>query len=241
MPRITTVASQIVAASKPVLCLDTCDILEIVQCLVYEKLGQPRSVGCVETARRLIDALAANPGCVQLVVTQLIVTEWDQNIGGIRAKAEEHLRHVDEAFERLYDVAGHTGTTLGAPVPSLAATSLIADLVALSEAVLNAAIRLNIDDQCVRRAVQRVRFKQRPSHEGHIKDSIHFEHYLELARQLRAAGFPGRGLFVSGNRKDFSDGTTSRIHPLLAPEINNPAVQIQFFPSIHAAMGYLHI
>ncbi len=33
MPPITTVVAQLLADPKPVICLDTCDILEVVQCL----------------------------------------------------------------------------------------------------------------------------------------------------------------------------------------------------------------
>src|SRR5260370_41794477 len=108
MPTLAVVAGRLAAAPKPVLCLDTCDILEIVQCLVYEKFGNPRSIACIETARRLVDALAVNPNRVQLVVTQLIATEWSQNIASIRTRAAEHLAHVDEAFARLYQAPGHT-------------------------------------------------------------------------------------------------------------------------------------
>lgn len=101
MPSIAAVAGQVAAAPKPVLCLDTCDILEVVQCLVYEKLGNPRSILSIETARKLMDALAVNPNRVQLVVTQLVVTEWNQNIVGIRHRAIEHLAYVDEAFAHV--------------------------------------------------------------------------------------------------------------------------------------------
>ena len=39
------------------------------------------------------------------------------------------------------------------------------------------------------RAIDRVKQKRRPSHKKEIKDSIHLEHYLEISRQLHAAGY----------------------------------------------------
>jgi hypothetical protein len=36
MPPIAAVVAQLAPAPKPVLCLDTCDILEVVQCLDWE-------------------------------------------------------------------------------------------------------------------------------------------------------------------------------------------------------------
>jgi hypothetical protein len=78
--------------------------------------------------------------------------------------------------------------------------------------------------------------KRRPSHDGHIKDSMNFEHYLAFARQLRAAGFVKDVLFVSKNRKDYWDGDKDKIHPDLKPEIEDPAIQLQFFGSLGSAL-----
>jgi hypothetical protein len=240
MPTIAAVAAQVAAAPKPILCLDTCDILEVVQCLHYERLCAPRAVGCIEAVRRLLDALAANPDRVQLVITELVATEWNQNIAGIRTKAAQHLSQVDEAAVRLYQAAGYIGTHLAA-FPALASSTLVDDLVALSQALLNQAIRLDLDNAFVQQALNRVFAKTRPSHEGHVKDSIHLEHYLEFVRQLRALGFADHGIFVSGNRRDFWDGENPRLHPTLLPEFTNVAVQLRFFGSIHAALGFLRI
>jgi hypothetical protein len=141
MPTITAVVAQLSAVPKPVLCLDTCDILEIAQCLHYERLGAPRADGCIESTRRLLDALAEDPDRVQLVITELVATEWNQNIEIIRTKSEQHLAQVDEAAVRLYQAAGYIGTQLAA-FPALSASTL----VALSQALLNQAIRLDLDN-----------------------------------------------------------------------------------------------
>ena len=178
------------AAPKPVLCLDTCDILEVVQCLHYEKLGAPaaRGILCIEAIQRLIDALVAEPDRVQLVITDLVATEWNQNIASIRTKAEQHLTHVDEAVVP-YQAGGYIHTAL-AVFPALAASTLVADLVALSQTLLNQAVRLDLDNALVQRALNRVYGKTRPSHDGHVKDSIHLEHYLEFVRLLRTSTSP---------------------------------------------------
>src|ERR1700748_1005586 len=56
MPTIADFAAQLLAGPpKPVICLDTCDILEVVQCLDWEKSGgnSPRPVTCIDAATRL--------------------------------------------------------------------------------------------------------------------------------------------------------------------------------------------
>ncbi len=165
---------------------------------------------------------------------------WNQNIGEIRAKAEDFLTKIDTIVDQPYQAADLAALKLQ-PFPPLAATTLVNHLVTLSTALLNKAIRLDLDNTEITLALQRVMTKRRPSHEGHIKDSINFEHYLELARQLRAAGFAEEVVFVSKNRKDYWDGQHPRIHPALAPEITDPAVRIEFFGTLAAALGFLHI
>ena len=237
MPAIAAVAAQVAAAPKPVLCFDTCDVLEVVQCLHYEKFGSPRTIACIEPVRRLLDALAANPDRVQLVITELVATEWNQNIVGIRTKAEQHLAHIDDAVMRLHEAAGYVGTAMAAS-PAHAGGTLVADLVVLSQALLKQALRLDLDGALIQRALNRVYAKTRPSHDGHVKDSIHLEHYLEIARQLRALHFADHCIFVSGNRRDFWDGETSRLHPALSLEFADAAINLRFFGSIQAALGF---
>ena len=243
MPTIAVFASQLLAGPpKSVICLDTCDILEVVQCLDWEKSGgnSPRPVTCIDAARRLMEALIANPDRVQLVITQLVHREWTQNIVGIRAKAVKSLSTIDDIVGRAYQAAQLHGTGLPAYTP-LSVSTLVADLEGRSTDLLNQATQLDLDDALVDRALQLVMNKHRPSHDGHIKDSINFEHYLEFARRLRAGGFTEPVLFVSKNRKDFWNGDTGRIHTLLEPEINDAAVQIRFFGNLTAALGFLHI
>jgi hypothetical protein len=248
MPTIAAFAANLCAIPpRPVVCLDTCDILEVVQCLDWEQPGKdkeqpckPRSAAPIEPVRRLLTALIADPDRVQLVITELVATEWNQNIAGIRAKAELFLRKIDEFVSVAGQAAGFVGTTLPAATP-LIASSLVADAATLSTSLLNAAKRLDLDDAIIRRALNRVMTKRRPSHDGHIKDSINFEHYLEFARRLRAGGFPGPVLFVSKNRKDYWAPGKSQIHPDLEPDINDPAVQLQFHGSLTAALGPLGI
>lgn len=235
MPPTASVVAQLTVAPKPVICLDTCDILEVVQCLDWEKPGTPRSVKCIEPARRLLNTLAADPDRAVVVITDLVRMEWNQNIKFIQQKAERFLENVDSIVSFPYQAAGFVGTVL--PVyDSLSPKTLVADLVALSTALLNHATRLGREVAVDKRALDRVMTKKRPSHDGHIKDSINFEHYLAFARQLRAKGFVQDIVFVSKNRKDYWDGDRDQIHPDLKSEIEDPAVQLQFFGSLVSAL-----
>ncbi|CAN5149993.1 hypothetical protein BH10PLA2_BH10PLA2_16220 [soil metagenome] len=243
MPTIAALVNQLMAGPpKPAICLDTCDILEVVQCLDWEKSGgiAPRPVTCIEAAKKLMDALIVNPDRVQLVITQLVHREWTQNIDAIRVKAVECLEKVDDIVMRAYQAAQLHGIGLPVYTP-LSASTLVADLEGRSSALVSLATQLDLDNVLIDRALQRVVNKHRPSHDGQIKESINFEHYLEFARQLPAGGFAEHVLFVSKNRKDFWNSDTGRIHPSLEPQINDTAVQIRFFGNLNTALGFLHI
>jgi PIN domain len=239
---MSAIAADLLAAPKPAICLDTCDILEVVQCLDWEgkERNVVRPVTCIDSVRRLVNTLTVDPNRAKVIITDLVHREWNQNIAEIQQKASDFLAKVDAIVGKPYQAAGLAGTAL--PVyPSLAASTLVADLVALSSALLNQALRLDLEAALIQRALDRVMNKQRPSHDGHIKDSINFEHYLEFARNLRANGFADDVIFVSKNRKDYWSGNTGRIHPALEPEISDRTVHIRFFGNLHAALGFLHI
>lgn len=146
--------------------------------------GRPRGVTCIEPARRLLNTLAVDPGRAMVVITDLVHTEWNQNIAGVRKKADEFLAKIDAIVGYPYRAAGFAGTVLPVYDP-LSSKTLVDDLVALSTALLNQATRLDLDAAHTALALDRVMTKRRPSHDGHIKDSINFEHYLAFARRLR--------------------------------------------------------
>src|SRR5262249_31998108 len=85
----------------------------------------------------------------------------------------------------------------------------------------------------------RVKLKKRPSHKKEIKDSIHLEHYLELARQLRDSGYAQPTIFVSTNSSDFwqDKNTPSQAHPHLRAELT--AANLRFFGRLDFALRLL--
>ena len=108
MPKIAQVAGVLCAAPKPVICLDTCDILEVVQCLDWEKPGIPRTNACIQPVRRLLYTLTANPDRAQVIKTDLVHLEWNQNIAAIRTKAEEFITKIDDIVGLPYGGLRHS-------------------------------------------------------------------------------------------------------------------------------------
>jgi hypothetical protein len=233
MPTVAATAADLLANPRPVLCLDTCELLMAVQCLPQRRAVHIEALGRIRTF------LAANPDRLQVVVTDLVSHEWGQNIAEVQQKAGQFLIQTDENSALVHRAWSHLGQPLASAPSAYAATTLVNELTALAQAVMAQACILDSDPDCVQRALDRVLAKRRPSHDGRVKDSIHLEHYLELSRLLHAAGFPERRVFVSGNRSDFWDGPLPYIHATIAPDL--AAVGLDFFGDLRSAVGSLRI
>jgi hypothetical protein len=234
MPALATVVADLLAHPRPVLLLDTCDLLDIIQCVAEGKAGR------LEHVRRLVTALGADPDRLQLVVSYLVPVEWAQNQAIVLADVELRTRRLDQDIADIHRAWQHAGSQLPGPTPSYAGSGLTAALAALAGTILGWAVVLDPDETCIGRALDRVHTKGRPSHTGMVKDSIHLEHYLELCRQLHTSAFPGRRVFVSANKADFwAAKNRADIHPDLEPQLT--AVGLEFFGTLEAALGSLGI
>jgi hypothetical protein len=234
MPAIAAIVAELLVRPRPVICLDTCDLLDIIQCVAE---GRARRL---EHVRRLLDTLPLRPDDAKFVVSYLVHVEWTQNQAKVITDVEAKTRTLDQDITEIHRAWQHAGAPLPGLPPSYAAGGLPAALAALAGRVLGWATVLDRDDACVDRALDRVHSKRRPSHAGMVKDSIHLEHYLELCRQLAASAFPARRVFVSANKADFWEAKNrSDIHPDLAPEL--ATVGLEFFGSLESALGSLGI
>jgi hypothetical protein len=217
---------------RPVLCLDTCDFLDVVRS--FEEKDNAQS----QMAQRLLKALNEESNRVHAVITFLVRHEWRQNVEGSRTRASGHLLETDQRLRRVLDCCEHAEIAVDSPTADFALLPLVQGLVDLAERLMGRALVLERDTSCVDRALSRVMDRRRPSHKGEIKDSIHLEHYLELSRRLRQANFSEPILFVSANKADFWDGQP-QLHRELRDEFNDAG--LQFFGRLEAALGRLGI
>jgi len=229
----------LVANPRPVLCLDTCDFLDVVRSFA-DPDPKEANLFHAQSFRKALQELTTRPDRFQTVITYLVRHEWGQNIGEARNKVGHHLGEIDRRIDRIAEACG-----LGKiPAPTLSsrlvALPLTTSLIALAEGLMSQAIVIEKDVACVERALERVMDRRRPSHKKEIKDSIHWEHYLELSRRLGAAGHAQDRIFVSANKADFwADRNTQDIHPDLKDEAH--ASGLQFFGRMNLALRALGV
>jgi hypothetical protein len=85
MPTLAAAAADLLASPRPVLCLDTCELLMALQCLPQ------RRVIHVEALSRIRTFLTGTPDRLQIVITDLVPHEWGQNISEVQQKAGQFL------------------------------------------------------------------------------------------------------------------------------------------------------
>jgi len=238
--------ADLMANQRPLLFLDTCDLVNLLQVLIAVPVPELQAVN------RLLDALAANPQRCQPVFTYVTAVEFAQKTypnnqvyiqdsAGKRMPPDEvayQLGVIDAQLVRLHQVREEFGVPLPAAT-IYGGLGLLADLQVTAEMVFDACWALEREQVCVNAAVQRVFDKRRPSHKREIKDSIHLEHCLELARKIRREGFAEKIVFASANKNDYGPMVAQQPHPDF--QVDFTAVNMTYFDSLGNAIAHLGI
>ena len=230
---IAELVAELLAAPSPVLCLDTCDILDGIRGVRNDTLNRSRSF------IRIGKNLTESPSNLRVVITYLVKHEWEQNLESVRIQALGDLQKKTRQVEVINEARVQVGLSTF-DMPNFDGPQIIDGLIALARGIIDRATALKQDRECIDRALERVMTHQRPSHKNEIKDSIHLEHYLELSRELKAADYSKPCLFVSGNEADFWAGKgVRRIHPDLESDLEEAG--LKFFPRLEDAVRSLGI
>ena len=155
-------------------------------------------------------------------------------------KVGEFLTEADRISKDIHDAWSRLGESPPEPIAVHANSALADKRAQLGEDVIKSSRVLEREVVAVERALDRVYRRTRPSHKGHVKDSMHFEHYLELSRQLQNGGHTKRRVFVSGNRDDFCETRTSpHPHFELAPDLK--AAGLEYSADLFSAVNSLRL
>src|SRR5215470_7532493 len=136
MPSLAA-AADLLARPRPVLCLDTCDLLDIIQCVAEGKARRLKRI------RSLIDTLSGRPDAVQLVVSYLVPIEWAQNHATVLAEVQRKLHQIDLDIADVHVAWSHVTPPLPGPLPGYAAGGLPPALAGMASAVLGLTVALD--------------------------------------------------------------------------------------------------
>ena len=214
MPRIDEAVARIQAADIPVLFADTCILLDVIR----TPAGRPNCGGASRLHRNCWNCATVPPVRCTVVVASFVHGEWLVHARPEADSLREHLGRIDDEADRLHGFCGLMGITPPFSRPEYRRLSLAEGLHYLSRRLLDVALQLDPDHDCIFRAYGRASQYTPPSLKGgEVKDSTIIEECLEVSRRLGAAGFPRKRVFVTSNRRDYCEAG-SHLHPLLSAD-----------------------
>lgn len=237
MESISSVARRFSLNPQPVICLDTCDLLNRLEWI--EDLDPNRSKYLLP--HEITEYLASRSPSAYVVATWLVKIEFDQRIEEVKGKVDTFLRASQNRVRKIRNVWDEFVRNGLPPLPPFDFTIPSPSLSDLIENDLDLFLAnsttLEEDANCTRRALERLFQKLPPAEKGEIKDAIHLEHYLELASELGKMSYPNRCYFVSSDKRAFWNKDDPKIRPDLAPEFSRAG--LEFIGGLDAAFGRL--
>ena len=189
--------ASIVAAEVPILCVDTCSILDLVRDPTRDKAHPHDRQAAVDLVQR-----AADGRLVCLMAAQVSVEFVGRELE-VREEAERNLAKVRKQVERINQIAAVYGAT--------GLVSLIhwEDHIERAKGVVDEWFRhlvpIDATPETHVRAFGRVNAGRSPAAKGKdsTKDCLIYETYLEAISALRAGGCEQKIVFLSSNTREY--------------------------------------
>ena len=221
---------RVVRGRLPVLCLDTCALLDLVRDVTRE-------------AMRAHDLLAAQTllahaehGRLVVLIAKQVHHELRDNISSVLSEAENALERFRAQASRIDEIAAAYGAR------GMTDTNHLAGHFTRARAILDrwlaVALQLSQGTDVADRALIRVNLARAPASPGKqsMKDCVVIESYYDAVRALNDAGGEQKIVFASSNVKDYC-GSTRRLLPDIAAEFE--ALRLELAPSLGAAKHLL--
>lgn len=224
----------VLQSGAPVLCVDTCTVLDIMRDITREKVTEHEA----RAVHSLVAAMDA--GRLIVIVAEQVVLEFADHVDGVEQEAETGLTRLMAEARRMNTVAGLFGAGASRHLDHMAGHPARSRKIA--EGWLARATIVSAGPQVLSDAWTRVQQGRSPSTKGKqsMKDCVIIETYLAAWTALRAAGFSGDIVFTSSNRKDYCEDQGGRVlKPDLSPSFS--ALTVRFEPNLAATRHTLRL
>lgn len=220
----------LVALGAPILCFDTCSVLDIMRDPTREKAARAHEQ---QAALDLVRAMESRGTLVGLVAEQ-VQTEVANNADAIENEAIRALKDLQKKLARIDKVVralGGTGqTNLGHFDGHVTRARAVVDRL------MAAATLVRTTDEIITRAARRAVEPRTPAQKGEnsLPDCIIVETYIDVVKALRSAGLGSRIVFASSNTNDYAGKARPVVlKPDLAVEF--AAIEMEYAPNLAAA------
>ncbi|RDD92966.1 hypothetical protein DTW89_10790 [Acidovorax sp. BoFeN1] len=206
--------ARIVQANAPVLCLDTCSVLDVVRD-PYRETSQPHDA---VAAMDLLQAMESGNRLVGLLADQ-VHQELATHLPEIEDEARRGLQKLRSHISRVDGLV----SALGAPVRTNLShwDQHVANAASAVRRWIGASTAAPESTAIPNRAYARVMQVRAPARKGKdsLQDCVVLETYLETVAELRQHGLTTTVVFLSSNTNDYGTPTSrSQLQPSLAAE-----------------------
>ncbi len=215
------------SSGVPVLCVDTCCVLDIIRDPTRDAVQAHER----QAALTLVEAIEA--GRLIGVLAQQVELEFAANRPGVQQETSEALDAMRKRLRRMDRLAAAFGAE------GETGFSHFDDYLARSEAVVDrwiaATDRVAQSPMISHLGFQRMMEGRTPAQKGKdsTKDCIVIETYLDAIRQARSGGATSPIGFASSNTKDYGSEVRSILRADLAEEF--AALGVEYFPNLSMA------
>lgn len=213
---------------SPVLCVDTCTVLDVIRDITREAV-------VLSDASAGLSLLAAAETGSDLIVfmAEQVTLELATLVAGVEQEALSGLAKFQTQAQRIHDVAVAYGAQGAFQINHLDGH------VNRAKTVLNrwqsVARLVPQNDDVTKRAFRRVNEPRTPARRGKesMKDCVIVEAYIETASQLRAAGLIAPIVFASSNTKEYYAPNTRHLQNDIDADLST--VLLDYAPNFGAA------
>lgn len=222
------ILSRLVGLGLPVLCVDTCTVLDVVRDVTRESV----TPADVNAGLALLAMAEAGSGLTVLMAEQVSL-EIAGNVVNVEQEAQAALEKFLDQAQRIHDVAGAYGAQ--GPLQVRHLVGHVSRARPVLDRWLQVAQVVPHNDGVSSRAFRRVNEPRTPARRGKesMKDCVIVEAYIEAASQLRAAGMTAPMVFASSNTKEYFAPNTRHLQGDIAADL--VAVGLEYAPNWGAA------
>jgi len=206
---IERIAQAILDGPAPVLLPDTSSLLNILEAATPEERVSPN---VVPAALVLLGRLQSKPPTLHLALAQVVQEEWLKLHLEKQRRTAAWIHQADERISFLWSIASIMGSTPAGGYIQFSGLEIAERLHAIAEQMLRLGRVIENNADFASAAGIRMCAANAPATAGKdtTNDCLLIEQYLELCRNLRAAGFTYPCIFVTSNTRDFGEPKAPR-------------------------------
>lgn len=189
----------VVQANVPILCPDTCILLDFICSPIRENITQNTTLATTFIHYGIV--IEKVFGCI---ISEQVVSEIKDNIKANISETQKSIDKLQITLSRMDEWAKPLGFTNKTSLVHL--DSCIMKSKTLMDEILEASIIQEINQGIKERAYNRGMAKRTPASKGNssLPDCVITESYIELAQYLRHLGHTSPIIFASSNINDFT-------------------------------------